>query len=44
MRTLARLRGPSRILWTTALGGRTAYVTRWNPTAGKAAILTRRWR
>ena len=44
VRTLARLRGPSRILWTTALGSRTAYVTRWNPTAGRARILTRRWR
>ena len=44
VRTLARLRGPSHILWTTALGGRTAYVTRWNPTAGKAEIITRRWR
>ncbi len=43
-RTLARLRGPSRILWTTALGGRTAYVTRWNPTAGKAEVISRRWR
>jgi len=44
VRTLAALRGPRRILWTTALGGRTAYVTRWNPTAGRAEIITRRWR
>ena len=43
-RTLASLRGPSRILWTTALGGRTAYVTRWNPAAGKAEVISRRWR
>lgn len=44
IRTLASLRGPSRILWTTALGGRTAYVTRWNPTAGTAQVISRRWR
>ncbi len=44
VRTLARLRGPSRILWTTALGGRNAYVTRWNPAAGRADVITRRWR
>jgi hypothetical protein len=43
-RTLASLRGPSRILWTTALGGRAAYVTRWNPAAGRAEVISRRWR
>ena len=44
MRTLNTLRGPNRILWTTALGLRTAYATRWNPVNGRAEIVARRWR
>ena len=35
---------PNRILWTTALGLRTAYATRWNPVNGRAEIVSRRWR
>ena len=42
--TLNTLRGPSRILWTTALGLRTAYATRWNPVNARAEITSRRWR
>jgi hypothetical protein len=42
--TLNTLRGPNRILWTTALGLRTAYATRWNPVNGRAEIISRRWR
>lgn len=44
VRTLTTLRGPNRILWTTALGLRTAYVTRWNPVNGRSEIVSRRWR
>ena len=44
VRTLTTLRGPNRILWTTALGLRTAYATRWNPVNGRSEIVTRRWR
>ncbi len=44
VRTLATLKGPNRILWTTALGHRTAYVTRWNPVNGVSEVVTRRWR
>ena len=44
MRTLTTLRGPNRILWTTALGPRTAYATRWNPVSGRGEIISRRWR
>ncbi|MBJ7455353.1 MAG: hypothetical protein JHC74_04770 [Thermoleophilia bacterium] len=44
VRTLTTLRGPNRILWTTALGLRTAYVTRWNPINGRAEIVSRPWR
>ncbi len=44
VRTLATLRGPSEILWTTALGDTQAYATRWNPTAGRARIVRRSWR
>lgn len=43
VRTLATLRGPSEILWTTALGLRSAYATRWNPTAGRAKVIRRTW-
>jgi cytochrome c biogenesis protein CcdA len=44
VRTLASLRGPSRILWTTALASRTAYATRWNPITGRGELIARRWR
>jgi hypothetical protein len=44
VRTLTTLRGPSRFLWTTALASRTAYATRWNPTTGRAELISRRWR
>lgn len=44
VRTLTTLRGPNRILWTTALGLRTAYATRWNPVNGRSEIIRRRWR
>lgn len=44
VRTLTTLRGPNRILWTTALGLRTAYATRWNPINGRSEIIDRRWR
>ncbi len=44
IRTLASLGGPDRILWTTALGARRAYATRWDPAAGRAAVISRRWR
>ena len=44
VRTLATLRGPSSILWTTALGPHTAFVTRWNPTTGRARVIHRLWR
>ena len=43
-RTLTTLRGPNRILWSTALGPRTAYVTRWNPVNGRSEIIARHWR
>jgi hypothetical protein len=44
VRTLATLRGPSEILWTTALGDTQAYATRWNPTTGRARVVRRSWR
>ena len=44
VRTLTTLRGPNRILWTTALGRRTAYATRWNPISGRSEVISRRWR
>ena len=44
VRTLNTLQGPNRILWTTALGLRTAYATRWNPVNGRSEIISRRWR
>jgi hypothetical protein len=44
VRTLATLRGPSEILWTTALGDTSAYATRWNPAAGRARVVRRTWR
>lgn len=44
VRTLATLPGPRYILWTTALGGRTAYATRWNPIRARGSVIARRWR
>lgn len=44
VRTLTTLRGPSSILWTTALGPRVAFATRWNPTSGRARLIHRSWR
>lgn len=44
VRTLATLRGPRHILWTTALGERRAYVTRWAPARGRAQVVSRAWR
>ena len=44
VRTLNTLRGPNRILWTTALGLRTAYATRWNPVNGRSQVISRTWR
>ena len=43
VRTLATLRGPSEILWTTALGDVNAWATRWNPTAQRGRIVRRAW-
>ena len=44
VRTLATLRGPSEILWTTALGDAAAYATRWNPLSARARVIRRSWR
>jgi hypothetical protein len=44
VRTLATLNSPNMILWTTALGARRAYVTRWAPTRGRAQVVSRAWR
>ena len=44
VRTLATLRGPTKILWTTALGSRRAYATRWNTTTRRAKLISRAWR
>jgi hypothetical protein len=44
VRTLATLNSPNVILWTTALGQRRAYVTRWAPTRGRARVVSRAWR
>jgi len=38
-RTLMRVNGRKTLLWTTALTGRTAYVTRWTPSTRKSAVL-----
>jgi hypothetical protein len=43
VRTLATLRGPSEVLWTTALGEVNAYATRWNPTAQHGRVVRRSW-
>lgn len=42
--TLATIRGPDRILWTTALGPRGAHVTRWALAGGRATVLRRAFR
>lgn len=42
-RTLATLRGPSDVLWTTALGEFNAYVTRLNPAAQRSRVVRRSW-
>lgn len=44
VRTLARVAGSKRILWTTALGARRAYATRWAAAQGRAEVISRRWR
>jgi hypothetical protein len=38
-KTLMHVRGRKTLLWTTALAGRTAYVTRWTPSTRKAVVL-----
>ncbi|HEY7002721.1 MAG TPA: hypothetical protein VH281_00450 [Gaiellaceae bacterium] len=38
-KTLMHLSGRKRLLWTTALTGRTAYVTRWAPKGRRSALL-----
>jgi hypothetical protein len=38
-KTLVHVNGRKTLLWTTALTGRTAYVTRWTPSTQKAVVL-----
>ena len=38
-KTLAHLNGRQTFLWTTALTGRTAYVTKWTPSTRKSLVL-----
>jgi hypothetical protein len=38
-RTVTHVKGNKTFLWTTALVGRTAYVTRWTPASGRSALL-----
>jgi len=38
-KTLMQVRGRKTLFWTTALAGRTAYVTRWTPSTRKAVVL-----
>jgi len=38
-RTLTRVKGRATFLWTTALTGRTAYVTKWTPSTRKSVLL-----
>jgi hypothetical protein len=38
-RTLMHVHGRKAFLWTTALAGRSAYVTRWTPSTRKSAVL-----
>lgn len=44
VRSLARVSGKDRVLWTTALGRRRAYVTRWDLRRRRAAVIARTWR
>jgi hypothetical protein len=38
-KTLMHVQGRKTFLWTTALAGRTAYVTKWTPSTRKAVVL-----
>jgi len=38
-KTLMHVSGRKTLLWTTALTGRTAYVTKWTPSTQKAVVL-----
>ena len=38
-KTLMHLNGRKTFLWTTALSGRTAYVTKWTPSTQKSVVL-----
>jgi hypothetical protein len=38
-KTLMHVNGRKTLLWTTALTGRTAYVTKWTPASRKSAVL-----
>jgi len=38
-KTLMHVKGRKTFLWTTALSGRTAYVTKWTPSTRKAVVL-----
>jgi hypothetical protein len=38
-KTLMHMNGRKRFLWTTALTGRTAYVTKWTPSTRKSVVL-----
>jgi hypothetical protein len=38
-KTLTHVSGRKTLLWTTALTGRTAYVTKWTPSSRKAVVL-----
>jgi hypothetical protein len=38
-KTLMHVKGRKAFLWTTALAGRTAYVTKWTPSTRKAVVL-----
>ena len=38
-KTLMHVKGRRTFLWTTALSGRTAYVTKWTPSTRKAVVL-----
>jgi hypothetical protein len=38
-RTLMHVHGRKTFLWTTALAGRSAYVTRWTPSTRKSVVL-----
>lgn len=44
VRTLLTVRGPAAILWSTAMGARTAFVTRWSPATARGRVIARAWR